>query len=287
MTVPFKELAGSPVETFSPDGLKAQRRILVAWEDRYRMLTELLGDGDEFGGLSPAGYPECPAVVVMQARLEPWPPCPDDQGAFDDIASQLNSYSGKYVQVVVDYDLLDAGSSRRDLPRAPNGTFLTYRMDFGGEYVRLPGETMHWSSDASIPVPPDAAATIRVPVIEHHVTWHRVVSPPWAAIRSCTGALNDAAFLGASPETVLFDGAIADKRFIRLGALKQPEFGWRITYVFREKAIHVGENTYGWNHRHRALPQDNPGWDTLVDGQGNRLYGTADFNTLFQFAALA
>jgi hypothetical protein len=287
MTVAFKELAGSPVETYSAEGLKAQRRILVAWEDRHQMAAELLGDGQEFGGMAQAGYPDCSGVVVMQARLEPWPPCPDDQGAFDDVASQLNSYSGKYVQIVADYELLDASLSRPDLPRPRSGTFLTYRMDFGGEYAALPGETLYWASDAGIPVPPHSVPVVRVPITEHRVTWHRVVNPPWAAIRSCIGTVNDGAFLGAAAETVLFDGAAADKQFIRISQLKQPEFGWRITYVFREKAIHAGGNTYGWNHRYRPLPQDNPGWDKLVDKNNNYLYRTADFGALFQFAATA
>ena len=34
MTVVFKELAGSPVESFSPQGMQAERKILCAWADR-------------------------------------------------------------------------------------------------------------------------------------------------------------------------------------------------------------------------------------------------------------
>jgi hypothetical protein len=85
MTVAFKELSGSPSETFAPEGMAARRRILVAWEDRFSMLVELLGTGG-------SGYPACPYALVMRAAVEPWPPTPDEQGAFDEIASQLNSY---------------------------------------------------------------------------------------------------------------------------------------------------------------------------------------------------
>jgi len=287
MTIAFKELAGSPVETYGPEGMKAERRILVAWENRHGMVAELLGDGYEFGGLQQAPYPNRPFVVAMRVRLEPWPKCPDEQGAFADIASELNSYSGKYTQVVVNYELLDANNSRPDLPQPEDGTFLTYRMDFGGEYVELPVHSMAWDCDGSIPVPPEAVSTVRVPITEHHVTWHRVVNPPWQAIRNCIGTVNDALFMGAAAETVLFDGATAEKQFIGIDELEKPEFGWRIAYVFREKAIKYGGGTLGWNHAYRSLPHDDPGWDKLKDANNQHRYQTSNFNTLFQFAAIA
>jgi len=142
MAVAFKELAGSPVETYTPEGMKAQRRILVAWEDRHAMVAELLGDEFEFGGRPQAHYPNRNGVVAMDVRLEPWPECPDEQGAFSDITTDLNSYSGKYTQIVVDYELLDMTGSRPDLPDVEADTFLIYRMDFGGEYIELPGHSL-------------------------------------------------------------------------------------------------------------------------------------------------
>jgi hypothetical protein len=286
MAVAFKELAGSPAETFGLEGVKATRRILVAWEQRQQMVVELLGGGYEFGGLGPAGYPDCLGAVAVRASLEPWPPAPDEQGAFDDIASQLNSYSGKYALIVVEYEVLDARHSRTHLPRPRAGTLLTYRLDLGKEHIILPAESMLWSSDASLPVPPEAVPTIRVPISEHHVTWHRAVNPPWTAIRACLGTVNGAEFLGAAPETVLFDGATAQRQFLGVDALRQPQFGWQIGYVFREMTIKAGGNLYGWNHRYRPLPQDDPGWDKLVDRHGNSLYRSADFSSLFEFEAV-
>ena len=78
---------------------------------------------------------------------------------------------------------------------------------------------------------------MRVPVIEHLLTWHRVVSPPWAAIRNATGMVNAAGFLGAAAETVLFDGATAKKQFLGIDGTGLATFGWRLTYTFREKTI--------------------------------------------------
>jgi hypothetical protein len=288
MTVLFKELAGSPTETYGPDGLTAQRHLLCAYEDRRAVAAALLGSGSQVGGRSQAGYPGGPGVFAMRVRIEPFEKRPDDQGAFTDLTVDLNNYSNQFAEIVVDYELLDYAGHNK-LPHVPTGTILSYRMDFAGEYITLPGQSLQWQSDPTIPVPPDALPTLRIPIVEHHLTWHRVLDPPWDAIRQCAGAVNNADFMGAAAETALFDGARADREFTGLDDSLGPQFGWRVTYVFREKSIKVldeagSPQTYGWNHCYRDTLPD-PGWDKLVDQSGNSLYQTADFTTLFDFAA--
>lgn len=283
MTIAFREFAGSPQESFGPGGMKARRRILVAWEHRHAMVAELLGDGYEFGGTSRAGYPSHPGAVAMRVRVEPWPEAPDDQGPFDDVRRQLNAYGGKFARIVVDYELLDAGQSRVALPAAEEGTFLSYRMDLDAEAAAWDGQSLRWASQPEVEVPQSAVPALRIPLAVHRVTWHRVVRPPWAAVRACTGCVNAAEFLGAAAETVLFDGAEAETEFVGIDGLRQPEFAWRVSYIFREKAIHWGGNVCGWNHAYRALPAESPGWDKLVDALGEPPYRAADFTALFRF----
>jgi hypothetical protein len=288
MTIPFKELAGSPIESYQPEGMRAERRLLCAYEDRYRLAAALLGSNGL--GAPAVYYPAHPALVPTRIQVEPFEKRPDDRGTFDDLTSDLNSYSGQFVELVVQYEMFGIDGKRPKLPDCEPGTILTYRMDFGGEYVLLPGHALQWQADSTLPVPPEAVPTLRVPITEHHVTWHRVVNPPWDAIRQCVGAVNAGDFAGAAAETVLFDGARADRQFTGLDDLMQPEFGWRITYIFREKTIKVlDENqaqlTYGWNHSYRPEASGGVHWDRLVDADGNTLYRMADFNALFQFAA--
>ena len=283
MTIAFKELAGSPVETFGPEGMAAQRSLLCAWDDRQQVVELLLGDGYQYGGQSRAQYPGKPGVVAMRARCEP---------LIDDVAPQvlnqltegLNRYNG-FAKVTVDYQLL-VPSERDDLPDAETGTFLTYRQDFSSERVRLPAQSLVWQDEPDVPVASEAAPSVRIPVIEHHVTWHRVVSPPWEAIRARQGTLNNGAFLGAPAGTVLLDGVTAAREFLRFDGLDKAELGWQIGYVFREKAVKTPDSTSpGWNHAYRSLPADDPGWDQPADANGNRPYLLSDFSGLFRFEA--
>ena len=71
MTMLFKELAGSPTETYAWDGMTVQRRLLCAYEDRLKAVGVLLGRGDTFGGQPPA------PVRPVRAR---WPlRCPSSR----------------------------------------------------------------------------------------------------------------------------------------------------------------------------------------------------------------
>jgi len=88
MNITFQELAGSPREEYGPTGPRAERRILVAWDDRHEMIRRLLGEGYAFGGASPVAYPGFDQVVAMRVAVEPFNPVPDD-GTFVDIRATL------------------------------------------------------------------------------------------------------------------------------------------------------------------------------------------------------
>ena len=285
MSLLFKELAGSPVETFMLEGMKAQRRLLCAFEDRYTLVGTLLG------GSTPdrpqVAYPGQPAVVATRIRVEPFEKRPDNQGTFDDLTANLNSYSGQFVEVIVQYDMVgDDGQPPRP-PETDPTVWLTYRMRLGREDLVLPAGALRWSGDPSAPAPADAVPVLRIPITEHFVTWHRVADPPWSAIRACTGAVNNGLFLGAAAETVLFAGAKADRRFAGLDDQQQAVCGWRVTFVFREKTIHAlggdrhGE-AVGWNHGYRVATGTPGHWERLVDENGCTLYPAVDFAALFR-----
>jgi len=251
------------------------------------MIRRLLGEGYTFGGAAPTAYPGYDQVVAMRVDVEPFNPVPED-GTFTDIAVDINTYGNRPALITIDYELLEPVDDDGRIPEIEENTFLTYRLDFGVETMTLTGASagLTWDSDSTLPVPPTCEPRLRVPVIEHHITWHRVLNPPWSAIRSAIGRVNSAEMFGAAAGTVLFDGCRADKEFIGFDSLARPELCWRITYVFRERKLcNPGSSTpLGWQHTWRPLPAGTAGFDRLMRGT-DPLYNEADFSTLFQFAA--
>jgi len=301
MTVVFKELASSPKETFSKDGMKATREFLVDWADRYALLKELRGTGEEFGAQDAAEYPGHANVYAKQVNVEPFKSAtPDDVAEFSDVEADINEYTGKLAHVVVHYETL-LTSLPDNAPETEPGTFLTYSLDFSGEYMTVPLAGVRWESSADLPVEEDVFPNIRIPIVEHHLTWHRVINPPWSAIREMVGCVNTGAFMGAGAQTVLFDGVRGQKEFIYFDDFDNPLFGWEIEYVFREKSVKYldyggNEQTAGWCHNFRSAVSDSepalaqPGWDRYIWGGDlvpNYIYREKAFEALFLFSATA
>ncbi|MEN6406837.1 MAG: hypothetical protein ABFC77_10225 [Thermoguttaceae bacterium] len=284
MSIAFKELAGSPTENYGPDGVQAQRRLVCAWDDRAAMVEELLGDGYEFGGRRRANYPGTANVVAMRAQVEAFG---DDvvPQALSDLTEGLNAYRG-FAKVTVDYELL-ATADRDDLPAAVEGTFLAYRMRRGWETISLRGDDLQWEDEPSAEVPVEAIGAIRIPIVEHRLTWRRVVRPPWTAIRAATGTVNDAKFLGAAAGTLMFDGAAAEHEFLRISDADDVEFAWRLEYIFRERTARllIPGVAAGWNHQYRPTPIGSANWDRLhsVAQSNHFIYRACDFGTLLKY----
>jgi len=295
MTQCFKELAGSPDESWGPEGFRATRRIVVPWANRNAMALELVGSGYQFGSNNGAQYPGSEFVKAVRVNSAPWVEKPDNQGAFDDIATDLQTYPVDAL-LTVEYELVPTPTLEWPLlgdgtPDVDDETFLEYSMDFGGEMMTVPKQKLQWLNDVNAPVPEEVKAAVRIPIIEHRVSWSRVSAPPWDAIRSLTGKVNDAAFIGLIAEQLLFDGCRANKKFISMDELESPEFGWKLEYIFRQKTIHClgGDNVQqggvGWNHNYRTLGGV-PAWDKLLPGGdvNKTMYETGDFNRLFNQA---
>ena len=185
-----------------------------------------------------------------------------------------------------------AGDSLAGIGPAPPiqhgaGLILTYRQDFGGEFLQIPSFALKWYADSAIPVTPDATPTLRIPITEHHVTVYGVTTPPFDAIRARIGAVNSSSFLGAAAGTMLFDGAKMDRVFLKFtDALDAAVFGWRLRYLFREKKLKVLDTiqssaTIGWNHCYRPEQVSGAHWDKLVDDSGATLYQAVSFTELF------
>ncbi len=244
MTVPFHELAGSPVETYGPNGITARRTLACAWADRHRLVRALLGDGYRFGdGGSRAAYPTAAAAVAMTVQVAPLMHDPVGQ-PLGGLSDGLSAYHG-FAQVTVDYELVDQAERTAAVASEP-GTLLTYRIEPTEELLRLPGDCLAWHGNPAAVFPAEGAGTVRFPAVRHRLTWRRVVRPPWSAIRRCTGALSATEFLGAEAGALLFEGAAAEREFLRLSELNEAEHVWRIEYAFRENPLRPAPGAIGF-----------------------------------------
>ena len=288
--VAWTELAGSPTESYTPGNVTAQRLFKCPWDDRYTLRNELLGDAAEFGGNTWIQYPGFDSLLVHSVHIEPFH---DDQEhkTQTDLEADLAEYCN-YAQLTVDYVLMPV--SDREVEDIEDGTFLTYSMDYGGEIIEVDRGSLYWEGAVGEPVKKEAKPTLYIPIIEHHITWHRVINPPWGYISAATGCVNSAEFMGAAADTVLFAGCKAVKDFTLLEQLETPEFGWKLEYLFREKtftnyrqaAPGIPGLTYGWNHQPRTTPAGTFVWDRLLAFGALRAYWGIPFGPLFQFAAI-
>jgi hypothetical protein len=215
--------------------MKAERRLICAWTDRMSLVRELLGDGYEFGGNSPVHYPGKPNVVAVDLEVEP---LADDvvRQDFADLTDGPNGYRG-FAKITVKYELLASSPVASLAADAEPDALLTYRVDRETETVRLPGDELYWPGNPSAAFPTAAEGEVRMPATIHRLTWHRVVSPPWTAIRECQGALSAGEFLGVAAGQLIFDGVAAEREFVGLPDFDDPQFGWRLEYRFRENPL--------------------------------------------------
>ena len=152
-------------------------------------------------------------------------------------------------------------------------------MEIGMSEMVLPLSNWKWSDRPDIVLPNDISGVKQIPYTEHHLTWNQVIGPPWSAISQMQGKVNQTAFIGCEPGTLLFVGAAGNKLYRKGDTVSDnpSSFTWQIRYVFREKSIKSGGSIFGWNHFYRQSP---PGWVELVDGV-DKFYDSGDFNDLF------
>ena len=276
MSVTFHEIAGSPVEQYSAAGFSARREFIIAWNDRDAFAAEILGLASDYTQMERVGYPGKASVFATGIRYEPLDPTAVDTKTLDDIATELNSYGKAFARALVDYRTI-GDNDRDDGPVNEPGTYLTYRMLFATEYQPMTARGWDWEDDPTVPTPDDLNIGIRIPITEHHLTWHQVINPPWATINAIQGTVNQNEFLGCAPGTLLFEGADANKLYGGGFDEGPSAFTWQIRYVFRQRAIKHEGRSYGWNHVYRERPA---GWVRVVSND-SYLYDTADHALLF------
>ena len=270
----IQEIGGSPKELYDRNGFSAERVFLVPWEDRLQFIETIFGNAASERLI----YPGQPQTVAVRMKMEPLDPDAIEWNSVQDIASDLPGYGGSFLKSTVYYESI-SGDDRNDLPETPPGSWITYRMEIGAVEEILSLADWEWADQPNTALPNDYNGVKRIPYTEHHLTWNQVAGPPWSAMSRLQGKVNQTAFLGCVPGTLLFDGAVGHKLYRKGDTINDPpsSFTWQIRYVFRERSIKSDGHVYGWNHFYRPSP---PGWIELVNGF-EKFYDAGDFNELF------
>ena len=224
MVVSFKELAGSPKETFSTDGTVAERTLVCAWSDRLTLVEEILG------GTTKAAYPAASGVFAVSVNVEP---LTDEQiaQAFFSLTAGVNS-NADFAMLTVRYE--SAATSKAS---GETTAYLTYRREVRRETAEFPGGNLYLPQQPGTAFPTGASGAISFPAVVHRLIWDATVNPPWEAIRNCRGAVNASEFLGVPTGRLIFDGAETERTFDDLGGLADADSGWSLEYVFREDSL--------------------------------------------------
>lgn len=270
-SVAYEEYVGSP--RFSGNGaeLTARSTWRVNWSD-IESLYLILFPGPI------AGVPQLPLLmpnsVVLRAENV------DFEAEFDEALIVANDGNNHYdkAKVTIQWKTIPFNQENPSTDQ-----ILTRRISVSGEFMTIPGWGCQWEdednelssgsaaggSSVSV-VNEDVQAGKVLPIIEHHLTLHRVPSVPYALIRSLIGHVNETEFEGAEPETVMFGGAELQQTITSDGS--QP---WQIEMHFLEKIIRQNGEALGWNH---AFDTKTGSWRRLIQKNGDDVYPLGDMN---------
>ena len=274
MAIDFEELEGSPKIEVGSEATRAQRKFRIAWSDWPEFSRLVVGGwkktGKTFRRLEPLAFPGFPDVTVSEITIEPFDQFAPSGEQIESLRRGTNSYPTGGARVVVKYRSLKHPSTGLEPPIAA-GTYLTYETTESEDILPTPSSAWVWDDDDTA-VPDDVKTDLLMPRTIHKVGWHFVPLPPWSAIGTLRGRVNDAPFLGAATGTVMFLGARARQTF---SLLAQPPI-FSLEYRFAER-------TQTWN----TFVKPAAGPIEIAFGVGGPPpYGDGNFNSLFSLSQL-
>lgn len=261
----YEELAGSPTFSATPDGMSATQIYKMGIGGGLLLADESFPAPVQ----SPCGFefnptrkmPGFPWLHTKQIDVEGFDPENPRQG------TQHNFYA-EGERVTIEYQ---TSAENEDV------TVLTHRVGIGGEFMQMPSHGLKWSDQApgETVQEEDVGAAKVIPTVEHELTFNWVPDPPFDKIVAKIGMVNGLTNLfNATPETLMFIGADADRNITSQGA-----DAWKVVYRFSQRVVKMGgAGSIGWNHFFR--PSDGI-WKKLQDKNGNDMYESTTFSDLF------
>lgn len=273
---------------FKPLSSTATRRGLIAWQRIGIMLAEVFPVPITQGAIQTEGVgvalPGFPWLRADSIHIEPQVPGKVSNTDISYDFSQLNAYENALVTItyITPKFSINGVEGNTQNPQNPDPVkLLEHRWSIGAEFLTIPPTTsLSWKDNSGDPISDDVLIGVRIPTIEHQVTWPYVIKPPFAAMRSCIGKTNSVA-LQLQTGTVaagclLFTGAELHRQVMSNG-----DAAWNVSYRFSEKNIQTAAGTVkGWNVLWNPVSNE---FDSLDKGgvSNNFPYQKTAFSGLF------
>jgi len=274
MAIAVNVQAGYPIGNISAEQATVTVRGQIAWSDLTAKLAELFPlpttSGPGANKLDPLfGFFRCQSCEFLPVGADP---TVVGGGATSvsayDADFELPNYEFAWLNIVyssVQVEFPNEGSTSDKPDGVTPVPGLLHQLNAGGEVVTLDQNSLVWSDEISVNGTNVSAHKV-VPTIEHSVTWKRVSSPPWEAMRTLIGKVND---MDLGPFQT---GTMTEETLLYLGFSASPDISasgvvvWDIVFRFSERRVDEltkasigGANTAdgvtgheseygGWNH---------------------------------------
>lgn len=270
--------------------------MIIAWSSVPALLAEV--------------FPPSSAVTPFAAELDPYFGIfRANRLTFKNLSNRTTNLTGTGVanfdkaRVTITYSSVqieppqDQDEADADGDPVP---FLTHSIGIGGEYITFGQENELYWKLATQKNGPSLGVDAGFPIVqlEHQIHWHRVLNPPFEAIRNRTGKINQTAMNFATgtakPGTMLFLGAELSRDIMSDGTR-----AWDVTYRFSERAFSSSARISTWkyddalNNNNTDTTDDYITWNhfwndkeslfqVLWDKNDNTMFETAIMDPLFE-----
>lgn len=285
MPVSYEEI--SPFSLSADEqGLSATRILKLAnHTDAWTFLEELYGTVSLGGsGIIRSGivtYPNRPWLILKSCNIEPF-----DADLIAGNDSDGVAYCGSGARVTLTYRSSDYEQDENENENNKPQPYMTLRSTGSQQMMTHPLGALKWevNNDAGLSeLPEDFRPTVPVTVTDHTINWHQLPKVPYAKLRATLNRVNNAEFLGAPAETVLFKSfEMTQTRHVD-GSVK-----FELSLSLAERVIEgvaQGGGAIGWNHFLRPDPGAGQSeWQRIVKKKtGDKIFPAVDLETLFTF----
>jgi hypothetical protein len=247
--------------------LQVEREVIVPWAGHAAWVASQIGTLD----------PMIPLCRCRRAQVEP----------LGVITTSPAVYQWARVTLIYLAELDSSVSSSQwpsgasEAPTLPSGASIQVQVRGGGEFLLFPARALRYESNPSGyptgPIPQEDSGTGRivVPVQDWVITLGNLGAINRNKLTDRLGKVNQAAFLGYPPETVLFEAWDLDWQWSLDGGA--PKVTYSVAWHFKVRVIKRGVDVYGWNHDYVGPPA---GWQRVLMG-GTPRYESANFADIF------